>query len=90
VPRPRPARRGGRRNGARRARPDGGEGTRRSIADSSIRVDVDLLDTLMRLVGELVLTRNQLVRAIGEVADPAMNRTGQRLNLITSELQESR
>jgi two-component system chemotaxis sensor kinase CheA len=68
---------------------EGDPGTRRSIADSSIRVDVDLLDTLMRLVGELVLTRNQLVRAIGEVADPGMNRTGQRLNLITSELQES-
>jgi two-component system chemotaxis sensor kinase CheA len=63
--------------------------TRRSVADSSIRVDVDLLDTLMRLVGELVLTRNQLVRAIGSVADPGMTRTGQRLNLITSELQES-
>jgi two-component system chemotaxis sensor kinase CheA len=62
---------------------------RRSIADSSIRVDVDLLDTLMRLVGELVLTRNQLVRAIGGANDPAMTRTGQRLNLITSELQES-
>jgi two-component system, chemotaxis family, sensor kinase CheA len=64
-------------------------GPRRSVADSSIRVDVDLLDTLMRLVGELVLTRNQLVRAIGGVADPGMTRTGQRLNLITSELQES-
>jgi two-component system chemotaxis sensor kinase CheA len=62
---------------------------RRSIAESSIRVDVDLLDTLMRLVGELVLTRNQLVRAIGEVADGSLTRTGQRLNLITSELQES-
>ncbi|WP_239153397.1 chemotaxis protein CheW [Virgisporangium aliadipatigenens] len=62
---------------------------RRSIADSSIRVDVDLLDTLMRLVGELVLTRNQLVRAIGGANDPSMTRTGQRLNLITSELQES-
>jgi two-component system chemotaxis sensor kinase CheA len=62
---------------------------RRSIADSSIRVDVDLLDTLMRLVGELVLTRNQLIRAIGGAGDPNMTRTGQRLNLITSELQES-
>ncbi|WP_327008651.1 chemotaxis protein CheW [Dactylosporangium sp. NBC_01737] len=43
----------------------------------------------MNLVGELVLTRNQLIRAIGSVADPGMTRTGQRLNLITSELQES-
>jgi two-component system chemotaxis sensor kinase CheA len=62
---------------------------RRSVAESSIRVDVDLLDGLMRLVGELVLTRNQLVRAITEAADAGMSRTAQRLNLITSELQES-
>ena len=77
-----------------KAAPAGGDGdadghARRSIADSSIRVDVDLLDTLMRLVGELVLTRNQLIRAIGTAGDPNMTRTGQRLNLITSELQES-
>ncbi len=70
-------------------RESGDGGSRRSVADSSIRVDVDLLDTLMRLVGELVLTRNQLIRAIGETSDAAMTRTGQRLNLITSELQGS-
>ncbi|WP_344512961.1 Hpt domain-containing protein, partial [Dactylosporangium maewongense] len=46
--------------------------SKRSVADQSIRVDVDLLDKLMNLVGELVLTRNQLIRAIGSVADPAM------------------
>ncbi|GII06112.1 chemotaxis protein CheW [Planobispora takensis] len=66
-----------------------GQNSRRSIAESSIRVDVDLLDTLMRLVGELVLTRNQIVRGVSEVSDPALVRTTQRLNLITSELQES-
>jgi two-component system chemotaxis sensor kinase CheA len=32
------------------------------VADSSIRVDVDLLDTLMNLVGELVLVRNQILQ----------------------------
>ncbi|MEV0566093.1 Hpt domain-containing protein, partial [Dactylosporangium sp. NPDC050588] len=31
--------------------------SKRSVADQSIRVDVDLLDKLMNLVGELVLTR---------------------------------
>jgi two-component system chemotaxis sensor kinase CheA len=62
---------------------------RRSIADSSIRVDVDLLDTLMRLVGELVLTRNQTLRAVMGSSDAGLARAGQRLNLITSELQES-
>ena len=61
---------------------------RRTVADSSIRVDVDLLDTLMRLVGELVLTRNQIVRQAGEQEDVELVRSSQRLNLIASELQE--
>ncbi|MEV1289835.1 chemotaxis protein CheW [Micromonospora sp. NPDC049679] len=61
---------------------------KRSVADSAIRVDVDLLDNLMNLVGELVLARNQLVRGVAEAADPTLMRTTQRLNLITSELQE--
>ncbi|WP_067473385.1 chemotaxis protein CheW [Actinomadura hibisca] len=69
--------------------PAGQHGARRSVADSSIRVDVDLLDALMRLVGELVLTRNQIMRGVGVVADPTLTRTTQRLNLITTELQES-
>ena len=61
-------------------------GTRRAAADSSIRVDVDLLDSLMRLVGELVLTRNQIVQHAS--ADINLARASQRLNLIASELQE--
>jgi two-component system, chemotaxis family, sensor kinase CheA len=61
---------------------------KRSIADSAIRVDVDLLDSLMNLVGELVLVRNQLMRSSAESRDPSLSRTTQRLNLITSELQE--
>ncbi len=61
---------------------------RRSVSDTSIRVDVVLLDTLMRLVGELVLTRNQLVRVAGEQREVPLLRAAQRLNLITSELQE--
>jgi two-component system chemotaxis sensor kinase CheA len=69
---------------------EGADGqAKRGIADSSIRVDVDLLDQLMRLVGELVLTRNQLVLGVGAQSNPALARTTQRLNLITSELQES-
>jgi two-component system chemotaxis sensor kinase CheA len=61
---------------------------KRSVADSAIRVDVDLLDALMNLVGELVLVRNQLMRSSAESHDAALTRTTQRLNLITSELQE--
>jgi two-component system, chemotaxis family, sensor kinase CheA len=61
---------------------------RRNVADRAIRVDVDLLDNLMNLVGELVLVRNQLVRVATENDNPVVVRTTQRLNLITSELQE--
>ncbi|MDQ1484875.1 MAG: two-component system, chemotaxis family, sensor kinase CheA [Actinomycetota bacterium] len=58
-----------------------------SVSDSSLRVDVVLLDGLMRLVGELVLTRNQIVATAATQADPAMLRSSQRLNLLVSELQ---
>jgi two-component system chemotaxis sensor kinase CheA len=63
---------------------------RRTVADASIRVDVDLLDTLMRLVGELVLTRNQIVRqTLGrDGVGQDLVRSSQRLNLIATELQE--
>ncbi len=61
---------------------------RRAIADSTIRVDVDLLDALMQLVGELVLTRNQIVQYVSRQPDTDLVRAGQRLNLIASELQE--
>ncbi|MGY1844456.1 chemotaxis protein CheA [Modestobacter sp. SYSU DS0875] len=62
---------------------------RRAVADSTIRVDVDLLDNLMLLVGELVLTRNQIVQYVGRQNDQDLVRASQRLNLIASELQES-
>ncbi len=62
--------------------------TRRAVADSSIRVDVDLLDALMRQVGELVLTRNQIVRQTSGQQDVELVRAAQRLNQIASELQE--
>lgn len=61
---------------------------RRNVAESSIRVDVELLDALMRLVGELVLTRNQIVRQAGDQEGLDLMRSAQRLNLIATELQE--
>ncbi|HEY4625566.1 MAG TPA: chemotaxis protein CheA [Blastococcus sp.] len=61
---------------------------RRGVADSTIRVDVDLLDELMLLVGELVLTRNQIVQNVARSTDTDLIRASQRLNLIASELQE--
>jgi len=73
--------------------PDGAkaedDSTRSSaIVDANIRVGVVHLDKLMDLVGELVLTRNQILQFNAEREDPALNATSQRLNLITTELQE--
>jgi two-component system chemotaxis sensor kinase CheA len=58
-----------------------------SVADSTIRVDVTLLDKLMNLVGELVLARNQILQGNNNQSG-ASSGAAQRLNLITSELQE--
>ena len=57
-------------------------------ADSTIRVDVALLDKLMTRVGELVLARNQILRHTNGAEDAVFLSTAQRLNLITTELQE--
>ena len=59
-----------------------------ATADSTLRVDVGLLDRLMNLVGELVLTRNQLLQYTAGREDSSLVAVSQRLNLITSELQE--
>jgi two-component system chemotaxis sensor kinase CheA len=60
-----------------------------SVADNSIRVDVGQLDKLMNLVGELVLARNQVLQFTTGSSDNGFLATTQRLNLITTELQES-
>jgi two-component system, chemotaxis family, sensor kinase CheA len=73
---------------AETAQTDASGGPRRAVADSTIRVDVDLLDELMLLVGELVLTRNQIVQNVARQTDTDLIRASQRLNLIASELQE--
>jgi two-component system chemotaxis sensor kinase CheA len=60
----------------------------RNAAAETIRVDVHLLDRLMNLVGELVLTRNQITQFSARQSDPNLVSPAQQLNLLTSELQE--
>ena len=54
----------------------------------TIRVDVHLLNRLMNLVGELVLTRNQITQFSARLSDANLVGPTQQLNLLTSELQE--
>jgi len=63
--------------------------TRSSVADNAIRVDVGQLDKVMNLVGELVLARNQIVANTTVFDQAALMTASQRLNSITTELQES-
>lgn len=57
--------------------------------EASLRVHVSLLDSLMNLAGELVLSRNQLLQTIGSDDQGNTETVGQRIDLITSELQEA-
>ncbi|MBN1491249.1 MAG: chemotaxis protein CheW [Phycisphaerae bacterium] len=59
------------------------------LADTNIRVSVGLLDHLMNLAGELVLSRNQLIQAINGKHQDSLESIGGQLDRITSELQES-
>jgi two-component system chemotaxis sensor kinase CheA len=66
----------------------GGEERRQGVSDSSLRVDVGLLDKLMNLVGELVLARNQILQFTATHTSSSFVSATGRLNLVTSELQE--
>jgi len=66
----------------------GQDGTATSVADTNVRVDVGLLERLMNLVGELVLARNQILQFGDRIEDLSFVGAAQRLNLITTELQE--
>jgi two-component system, chemotaxis family, sensor kinase CheA len=56
--------------------------------DTTVRVDVGLLDKLMDLAGELVLARNQLLK-LTTGRDTPLVRAAQRVDLITAELQDN-
>ncbi|TWT36063.1 Chemotaxis protein CheA [Posidoniimonas corsicana] len=58
-------------------------------ADANIRVSVTVLDSLMNLAGELVLSRNQLMQAVASEERSGLEATSARIDQVTSELQEA-
>ena len=58
------------------------------VANQSIRVNVETLESLMTMVSELVLTRNQLLEIARRHEDSEFKVPLQRLSNVTAELQE--
>ncbi|MCF6215628.1 MAG: hybrid sensor histidine kinase/response regulator [Emcibacter sp.] len=58
------------------------------VANQSIRVNVQVLEDLMTMVSELVLTRNQLMQLLRNSDDSEFSIPLQRLSQCTTELQE--
>jgi two-component system chemotaxis sensor kinase CheA len=58
-------------------------------AETTVRLNVALLDSLMTLAGELVLGRNQLSEAVRSADQQAIRASAHRVSLVTSELQEA-
>ncbi len=65
-----------------------GEERRGKSSHQSIRVNVDMLEHLMTMVSELVLTRNQLIEIVRRHEDSEFKGPLQRLSNVTAELQE--
>jgi two-component system, chemotaxis family, sensor kinase CheA len=80
APVARPAPKAAPRPAKERAKPAGNEET--------LRVNVGLLENLMNLAGELVLSRNQLRAAVAQDNREMLAAASQRVNQVTSELQD--
>ncbi len=71
------------------AAPNAAAGKETKRATQSIRVNVDLLEDLMNMVSELVLTRNQLLQITRNMDNSELAVPLQRLSQCTTELQEN-
>lgn len=59
-----------------------------TIANQTLRVNVDVLEKLMTMVSELVLTRNQLLQILRGQKESNFSTPLQRLNHVVSDLQD--
>lgn len=64
-------------------------GEHSTSANHSLRVNITLLDTLMNLAGELVLSRNQLLEMASRDEDSPFAAPVQQLSRVTAELQSA-
>ncbi len=60
---------------------------KKALVEQTLRVDVNRLDDLLNLVGELVLEKNHIAAMAGAEQSQTLSDAANRLNLVTSELQ---
>ncbi|MDA7978081.1 MAG: chemotaxis protein CheW [Pirellulales bacterium] len=65
------------------------DGAVKSSKESNIRVSVELLDQLMNLAGELVLSRNQFLQQINASPVEGLESVAARISQVTSEMQDA-
>lgn len=63
------------------------EATQAKKAEATVRVDTSTLDTIMNMVGELVLVRNRLLSLGLNSADEEMSKAVANLDVVTADLQ---
>lgn len=56
-------------------------------ADTTVRVDTKILDTIMNMVGELVLVRNRLISIGASTNDDELSKAVSNLDVVTADLQ---
>ncbi|EOX1295719.1 chemotaxis protein CheA [Vibrio cholerae] len=64
-----------------------GGGAKKAQAESTVRVDTSTLDTIMNMVGELVLVRNRLLSLGLNSNDEEMSKAVANLDVVTADLQ---
>jgi two-component system chemotaxis sensor kinase CheA len=57
--------------------------------ENSVRIDLELVDRLMALAGEMVLARNRIIQQVGQINHPALSAASRQLNQVTTEMQEA-
>ena len=67
----------------------GRSGPAKNEKENSVRIDLELVDRLMTLAGEMVLARNRIIQQVGQFNHPALSAASRQLNQVTTELQEA-
>jgi two-component system chemotaxis sensor kinase CheA len=60
-----------------------------SAHEKTLRIDVDVLNRMMNLVGELVVTRNQILRSSVQNGNASFQTLARRLDSVTADLRET-